>query len=231
MGTTAASRAEAKAPRRHFQRARHGDEKSRRREAILAAADRHLREAGFDAFAMGTLAREAGIAKGTLYLYFETREEVLLSLYATQLERWCADVTAATRAGMGDAAFVAAILEASVADPVFLDLGGRLGNVLERNVSMERLVESKRHMRAALLPLAAHFEACLDLAPGDGARALTGLTALMLGAAQLEAGPSLDHDDVPADVREMGAMFACRSVFVDAARSLLAGIRGGQARS
>lgn len=53
--------------------ARHDDQKSRRRAAILDAADRLLREEGFDTFAMAPLARRAGIAKGTLYLYFETR--------------------------------------------------------------------------------------------------------------------------------------------------------------
>ena len=208
-----------------FRRARQGEQKQERRVAILAAAETLLAAAGLDAFAMGPLAQQAGIAKGTLYLYFETREEVLLSLHAAHLERWCAAVTAATRAGMGDAAFVAALLDASLADPLFLELGGRLGTVLERNVSLERLVESKQHMRGLLLPLAAHFERCLDLPPGTGLRALAGLSALMFGAAQFEAGPSVDRDDVPTEVRGIAQAFACRGVFLDSAPALLAGLR------
>ena len=39
------------------------------------------REGGFEAFSMAKLAKLTGVVKGTLYLYFETREEVFLVLY------------------------------------------------------------------------------------------------------------------------------------------------------
>jgi AcrR family transcriptional regulator len=212
-------------PRRRFQRARRESEKAERREAILAAADAHLRADGFEAFSMNVLARKAGIAKGTLYLYFETREEVLLSLHARQLAAWCDAVVRSTRKGMSDAAFVRRLLETAQADPLFLDLAARLGSVLEHNVSMERLIESKRAMRAVLLPLADHFERCLELEPGAGFAALKSLAALLLGAWQIDAGPPLEGDAVPADVRELLVLFSCRNVFTDAALLVLAGIR------
>lgn len=213
--------------RPHYRRARSDSEKSDRRQAILAAADAHVREAGFDEFSMVVLARRAGIAKGTLYLYFETREEVLLSLYAGQLEAWCRALTARVHEGISDQAFAAAFLETAEADPVFLDLSARLGSVIEHNVSIERLVESKRAMRSLLLPLAAHFEHCLGLAAGKGAQAVAALTALLLGASQVDAGPSLQGEQVPADVREMIGLFRCREVFLANAPLLLAGARRG----
>jgi AcrR family transcriptional regulator len=212
-------------PRRHFQRARRDSEKSKRRRTILAAAEAHLRANGFDAFSMNVLAQKAGIAKGTLYLYFETREEVLLSLHAEHLAAWCDAVTRTTRKGMSDAAFVRRVFETAQADPLFLDLAARLGSVLEHNVSVERLVESKRMMRQVLLPLADHFEHCLGLAPGSGAKVLTALTALMLGAWQIDAGPPLEGDGIPADVTEMLELFSCRNVFATSALAVLAGIR------
>lgn len=214
-----------RSPRRRFQRARHDDEKSRRRAAILDAADRLLREGGFDTFAMEPLARRAGIAKGTLYLYFETREEVLLSLHAQQLIAWSEAVTRAIRPGMSDAAFARTFFDASRADPAFLDLAARLGNVLEQNVSTSRLVESKQAMHAILGPLATHLERCLKLSTGSGVTALTSLTATLLGAVQLDAGPPLDGPDVPREVRELRGLFACRPVFLEAAQLLLAGLR------
>ena len=36
-------------------------------------------------FSMANLAKLAGVAKGTLYLYFATREEVFLALYGQAL--------------------------------------------------------------------------------------------------------------------------------------------------
>lgn len=212
-------------PRRHFQRARRDSEKSKRRKTILAAADAHLRADGFDAFSMNVLAQKAGIAKGTLYLYFETREEVLLSLYAEQLSGWCDALERATRKGMSDATFVRRFLETAQADPVFLDLSARLGSVLEHNVSVERLVESKRMMRGVLLPLADHFERCLGLDAGAGVKVLASLTALLLGASQIDAGPSLEGDGIPAEVTEMIELFSCRNVFSAYAPLILAGIR------
>lgn len=211
--------------RRTFQRARGEAEKSSRREAILAAAAAHLRADGFEAFSMNVLAQKAGIAKGTLYLYFETREEVLLSLHAEYLATWCAAVMRATRRGISDTAFVRRLLETSQAEPLFLELASRLGSVLEQNVSVERLVASKRQMREVLMPLAVHFERCLGLPAGAGARVLTAMTTLLLGAWQIDAGPKLEGEDVPEDVREMMGMFSCGELFTGAALSVLAGVR------
>ncbi len=217
--------------RRTFQRARGEAEKTSRREAILAAASAHLKADGFDGFSMNALARKAGIAKGTLYLYFETREEVLLSLHSEYLAAWCAAVTRSTRKGISDATFVRRLLESSQAEPMFLSLASRLGSVLEQNVSVERLVESKRRMREVLMPLAAHFESCLSLPEGAGVRVLASLTTLILGAWQIDAGPKLEDGEVPADVREMMRMFSCGALFTDAAMAVLAGVRAeaGQA--
>ena len=58
------------------------EDKSERRAAILRAAVGLLKEAPQGAFSVEALARKAGLAKGTVYLYFGTREEVLLAVHA-----------------------------------------------------------------------------------------------------------------------------------------------------
>jgi AcrR family transcriptional regulator len=50
------------------------------RDAILAAAERVFSERGFIGVRMSDVAAEAGLATGTLYNYFENKEEVLRSL-------------------------------------------------------------------------------------------------------------------------------------------------------
>ena len=47
-----------------------------------------MRGDGFDAFTMNKLVSAADLAKGTLYLYFTTREELLLALYTDLHDGW-----------------------------------------------------------------------------------------------------------------------------------------------
>ena len=69
-------------------RARSVDAKRARRQFILVTADQLLRLDGFDAFTMDKLAAAADLAKGTLYLYFSTREELVLALYTDLHDSW-----------------------------------------------------------------------------------------------------------------------------------------------
>jgi AcrR family transcriptional regulator len=52
------------------------------REAILEAAEAVFARRGFDGTRMSDVAREAGIATGTVYNYFDSKEQVLQSLLA-----------------------------------------------------------------------------------------------------------------------------------------------------
>src|SRR5215475_13303577 len=52
----------------------------RRRAQILAAASRVFARQGFHRTTVREVAREAGIADGTIYLYFASKQELLLAL-------------------------------------------------------------------------------------------------------------------------------------------------------
>jgi AcrR family transcriptional regulator len=211
--------------RRHYQRARREGEKAERREAILAAAAGLLRRTGFEAFSMSPLARRTGIAKATLYLYFETREEVLLALYVETLAAWSRALTAGLRPGMSDDDFVALFQATSLADPNFMTLRARLESVIEHNVSLERLVEAKRTMRDLVGELAPRVERVLGLGAGSGARLLVSLDALLLGAEQSKAGPAVARLDLPDDVAEFVRLHTETDLFRDNAPLIVAGIR------
>lgn len=49
----------------------------RRRDQIVEAAVACWLQAGFDATTVAAIAKQAGVAKGTVYLYFETKEQIL----------------------------------------------------------------------------------------------------------------------------------------------------------
>ena len=213
------------AARPRYQRARREAEKAERREAMLAAAGVLLRTTGFEGFSMSALARQAGIAKGTLYLYFETREEVLLALYVETLAAWSRALLAGLRRGTSDEAFVALFRATSLADPNFLTLRARLESVIEHNVSLERLVEAKREMRELLGELAPQVERALGLGAGSGARLLVSLGALLLGAEQSSTGPAVAGLALPDDVAEFMRIHAEMDLFRDNAPLIVAGIR------
>ena len=53
-----------------------GDEDSAKRRQIVEGARQVFLAQGFDAASMGEIARVAGVSKGTLYVYFENKEEL-----------------------------------------------------------------------------------------------------------------------------------------------------------
>jgi AcrR family transcriptional regulator len=215
--------------RSHYRRARRVAEKAERRGAVLAAAAALLRETGFEGLSMSALAERAGIAKATLYLYFETREEVLLALYVEALAAWSRALGAGLHDGMADEAFVALFASASSADPNFLTLRARLESVIEHNVSLARLVEAKRAMRDLVGELAPRVERALRLGAGTGARLLVSLDALQLGAEQSRKGPGFAALDLPDDVAEFMRIHTEMDLFRDNAAWVVAGIRESSA--
>jgi len=212
--------------RQNFQRARRAAEKAERRETILVAAADLLRSTGFEGFSMAILAARAGIAKGTLYLYFETREEVLLALYVEALAAFSRALTAGLRDGMSDREFVALFRDGTAADANFTVLSARLESVIEHNVSLEKLVAAKRAMRALVEGVAPRVESVLGLGAGSGAPLLLALGALHLGAEQSNTGPALADLDFPDDVAAFMHVHNQLDLFRDFAPMLVAGTRG-----
>ena len=68
-----------------MKRARNTIQKEERRAVILDAGWKLFIEEKFSDISMSWVAREAGLAKGTLYLYFETKEELFLALLTEKM--------------------------------------------------------------------------------------------------------------------------------------------------
>lgn len=67
------------------QRAISSEEKAQKRNKILDAAETLWLEDSHEIASMNSVALAAGIAKGTLYLYFPSKEELFLSLHERQV--------------------------------------------------------------------------------------------------------------------------------------------------
>lgn len=65
---------------------RRAKERELRRSAILDAAKALYEQHGIDGVSMDRIAHEAEIAKGTIYLYFKSREELMMALIAGEMD-------------------------------------------------------------------------------------------------------------------------------------------------
>ncbi|MEO3885343.1 TetR/AcrR family transcriptional regulator [Nonomuraea sp. B5E05] len=70
-------------------------DKTERRQQILAAAVRMFARKGFAATRIDDVAAEAGIAKGSVYLYFDSRDALLKAAFEAHAARVAALLTAA----------------------------------------------------------------------------------------------------------------------------------------
>jgi TetR/AcrR family fatty acid metabolism transcriptional regulator len=64
-------------------RARSGD----KRERILRAAVKVFAKSGFHATRVSDVAKAAGVADGTIYLYFRSKDDILISLFEDRVEK------------------------------------------------------------------------------------------------------------------------------------------------
>jgi TetR/AcrR family transcriptional regulator, fatty acid metabolism regulator protein len=62
-------------------------EKRDKRERILAAAERIFARHGFFAAKVSDVAKEAGVADGTIYLYFKNKDDLLISLFERRMQQ------------------------------------------------------------------------------------------------------------------------------------------------
>ncbi len=58
-----------------------------KRERILDAAERVFARSGFFQARVSEIARDAGVADGTIYLYFKSKDDLLISLFESRMER------------------------------------------------------------------------------------------------------------------------------------------------
>jgi TetR/AcrR family fatty acid metabolism transcriptional regulator len=65
-----------------------------KRQQIIDAAVRVFARTGYYNSRVSDVAREAGIASGTIYLYFDTKDEILVALFREKMADWVAHVRA-----------------------------------------------------------------------------------------------------------------------------------------
>jgi AcrR family transcriptional regulator len=202
-------------------------QKQFRRQEILDGARAYFEAAGYEGFTMTQLAGRLGIVKGTLYLYFPTKEAIILALYARALEDWCEVMKVKLAAPIAGDDFIQLFYDTTINDPILIPILTRLEHVIEHNVSVELLIDSKRHFQACLNSIADKIQTALDLPVNAARELIMTLGVLLSGAAQSDQGPELAEEALPQDVRDFVNSLSSERIFVINGRRILAGIRRG----
>ncbi|HWQ07837.1 MAG TPA: TetR family transcriptional regulator [Holophaga sp.] len=168
-----------------MQRARQPHQKAARREAILSAALDLLAEIPFSDISMNLVAERAGLVKGTLYLYFATREALFLDVLRGQLHAWLWDLESGLEGlpRTGRAAAAAALIAESLASrPRLRGLMAALPVLLGRELPESAALAFRNELQARTEAMGSRLERALgSLAPGQGAHLFFQVQAMAAG--------------------------------------------------
>ena len=174
------------------QRARKDEDKAARRRAILTVASRLLARQQYQRITMAEVARRCNLAKGTLYLYFRSKEELFLAALEDELALWLDSVTEVLDelppGGDAPQRFATAVTRSLLQRDTLTVLLPLLHTVLEQNIDEETAISFKRMLLTKMGEGALGVEQAIPgLPPGSGAKVLLRLHALVVGLRQMAA--------------------------------------------
>ena len=202
-------------------RARSEDQKVQRHAAILKAARDLIEERGFDGVTMNAMAERTGLAKGTLYLYVRSKEELFLLLFDEALRELVDRFVNEQNLSADSSELAGFLTHLSQSTPLFLPLFARLVAVIEANVADEALFSAKRSMLAEMERFTIYLAQLMQLTPERAQLATRTLMNVLQGAAQFNLTADRDPEGLPDDMREAFAINEFSRNFRPAAELIL----------
>jgi len=176
-------------------------QKEARRGAILSAARELFMDSGFFDLSMATIAKKSGLAKGTVYLYFKTKEEIFLALSTEEMNAWLDDLDhqlSEQDKPIDIEAFLSLLLKSTEERELMRRLSSILHLVLEKNITYEQAFSFKHQLMLRLHHTGNLIEKTLAfMEEGQGGYFLTTLHCLVIGWVQMT-----DHSPVMEKVLE-----------------------------
>ena len=181
------------------QRARSLEDKDLRRAHLIDAATRLFADSTFEAVTIARVAQMAGVAKGTAYLYFATKETLFLELARAELTFWVQALTQKLKRQPAQA--VPVIMARCAAErPALGRLLVLLHSVIEPNIDEVAARDFKLYLRDLLTQAS---EAIASKIPGltqnDAATLVLQMHALVISLSQLANPPPVIARVMAAD--------------------------------
>ena len=207
-------------------RAVQAEDKAARRAAILDAAEALLAKDSDNLASVAQVAEAAGLAKGTVYLYFETKEEIIMAVHerhSLALFEHIDAVFADKNSPMTVEGAIDIFCDYVRATPLYLQLGCFCHLTLERNIDHEVVYQFRLQIAGRLHKAGAMLEArYASLRAGAGLQLLHDTYAFALGSWQLAEPSYLGHEMN----QRPGMEYFRRDFYEDLRRGLLALWRG-----
>ena len=168
------------------------EDKTARRSAILLAALDLLDEDDYHDISIARIARRAGLAKGTIFLYFKTKEELFLQLQMREYTSWFEDVNRRLhdllghKKKIGVAEAVKTIMVSIRKHSTMVRMAPLIHVILEHNIDYKTALDFKRFLLAEIRTTGMLIERCLPfLRTNGGFRFLLDLHVLIIGVTQI----------------------------------------------
>lgn len=193
-------------------RARSADAKDLRRASLVTAAHAALATASYDDVRVERVAAAAGLAKGTAYGYFASKEAMFLAVLVRELEQWFAELERRLRTSRAKNVDPLTVVPRTIATtlsarPRLLALLARLHGQLEANTPEDDIRAFKVFLRDSLDRVGGVLDTALGLGAGAGARLLVMTHALTIGLGQMAASSDVVDRVIRSDPRL--AVFEC----------------------
>ena len=205
---------------RNYRRARSETEKVCREDNILTVAETLLRQSGYDAMTMQKVATLANLAKGTLYLYFDSREELIFGVYERLFDQCIERFGSFQPENTSIDSFIRTFGLYYASDPLFTQLSGLVSPILEQKITYTAYVGSKRAMMRRIKKLAGIACYQLGISPAHSQKLVWRLLTIAAGSSQITSRERTVIKELPSDVKLFLDSTNFEAVFLNAAASL-----------
>ncbi|GEM47746.1 TetR family transcriptional regulator [Deinococcus cellulosilyticus] len=165
-----------------MRRARSDTQKENRRLQILDSALELWHTTPYTDITMQMVAKSSDLAKGTLYLYFQSKEELFLEILKTKLQDWFTELQVAFQPPFTPQQMVQVLSDSLQNRDDMLRLLSMLSGVLEAGVTVEAGLNFKMWLNTELSKLGTLLEAALPV--HNGVQVLMHLYGTIMGLYQ-----------------------------------------------
>jgi len=168
-----------------MKRASTEEKKQERRSAIIERARAYIATRSFEEIRLGDLARELDLVKGTLYLYFPTKQDLFVSILTEDMDAWW-DALVKRRSSR----FPGKDLTRNLSEhQLMIRLLASLHMTIEPGLTPEGLRRVKTWFRDFALRASQDLEERYPGLDGRGLKLLMGIYALVVGISQIAFPP------------------------------------------
>ena len=202
------------------QRARSEAAKLEREEVILTAAETLLRQSGYGVLTMQSVATASGLAKGTIYLYFSSRETLIHTVYGRLFDRWVLRFASDEYRPAEFDGFCEEFACYILSDQLFVDLSWSPWLFVDPKVDSIVHTKSRRAMATRIKRLASLACSCLKIEPTSAHQLIWGLLTAATGALVLTDPSATLTTVLRDDVRAHRKIIDFSSVFFNLVKPL-----------